>query len=76
MQVTQTHRNFRTDNAAEGRSTTIIPSYYFIIELYSLLPLIIKYENKYLETEGIKDLGENFWNVGKTKEIRSRVMHL
>lgn len=21
-------------------------------------------------------LGENFWNVGKTKEIRSRVLHL
>ena len=21
-------------------------------------------------------LGENYWNVGKTKEIRSRVMHL
>ena len=21
-------------------------------------------------------LGENFWNVGKTKEIKSRVMHL
>ncbi|WP_444353740.1 anaerobic ribonucleoside-triphosphate reductase, partial [Phascolarctobacterium succinatutens] len=21
-------------------------------------------------------LGENFWNVGKTKEIKARVMHL
>ena len=21
-------------------------------------------------------LGENFWNVGKTKEIKSRVLHL
>ena len=31
---------------------------------------------KYWETSGTKDLGENFWNVGKTKEISSRVLHI
>lgn len=37
---------------------------------------IVYSPTKYRETEGIKDLGENFWNVGKTKEIKARVMHL
>nr|DAW48103.1 MAG TPA: LARGE COMPONENT OF PYOCIN AP41, BACTERIOCIN, DNASE, PYOCIN, DNASE-IM.0A [Caudoviricetes sp.] len=31
---------------------------------------------KYRETDGIKDLGDNFWNEGRTKEIQSRVLHI
>lgn len=31
---------------------------------------------KYREIEGRKDLGDNFWNCGKTKEIKNRVLHL
>ena len=38
--------------------------------LYSLFPL------KYQETRGIKDLGSNFWNQGRTQEILDRVLHL
>ena len=38
--------------------------------MYSLVPL------KYLEREGINDLGENFWNLGRTQEIKERVLHL
>ena len=40
------------------------------MRLYSLLP------NKYRETEGIKDIGSNFWNQGRTQEIKERVVHL
>lgn len=36
----------------------------------SLLPI------KYLEREGIKDIGTNFWNQGRTEEIAERVLHL
>lgn len=31
---------------------------------------------KYQETEGIKDLGTNFWNQGRTQEIKERYVHL
>ena len=31
--------------------------------------------NKYRETEGIKDIGSNFWNYGRTEEIKERVIH-
>ena len=31
---------------------------------------------KYRETEGRKDIGANFWNQGRTQEIRDRVVHL
>ena len=37
---------------------------------------IVYSPNKYRETEGAKDLGENYWNSGKTAEIKSRVLHL
>lgn len=37
---------------------------------YSLFPL------KYLEREGIKDIGTNFFNQGRTDEIRNRYVHL
>ena len=40
------------------------------IRWYSLLPI------KYLEREGIKDIGTNFWNQGRTEEIAERVLHL
>lgn len=40
------------------------------IVLYSLLPL------KYRETEGIKDIGTNDWNQGRTQEIKERYVHL
>ena len=32
--------------------------------------------NKYRETEGIKDIGTNYWNQGRTQEIKERVLHL
>lgn len=70
MQVTLTHRNSLTGYADGGRSTTIIggclDSSYCIV--YS--------PKKYRETEGKKDLGSNFWNKGKTKEISQRVTHI
>ena len=31
---------------------------------------------KYRETEGIKDLGTNYWSQGRTQEIKERVVHL
>lgn len=36
----------------------------------------IKLVLKYWETKGIKDLGANLWNEGKTQEIKNRVLHL
>jgi len=32
--------------------------------------------DKYRETEGIKDIGTNFWNPGRTEEISDRFEHL
>ena len=37
---------------------------------------IVYSAKKYRETDGIKDLGDNFWNEGRTKEIQSRVLHI
>ena len=37
---------------------------------------IVYSPNKYRETEGIKDIGSNFWNQGRTQEIKERVVHL
>lgn len=37
---------------------------------------IVYSPNKYRETEGIKDLGEKYWNKGKTREIKARVVHV
>ena len=54
----------------EGRSTTIISEFLNDRILYSLFP------NKYRETEGIKDIGTQFWNQGRTEEIKERVLHL
>lgn len=54
-------------------SETIIPTDY--IRLYSPLRLH-KAKLKYWETNGIEDLGENFWGVGRTQEIKNRVLHL
>lgn len=31
---------------------------------------------KYWETSGTKDLGSQFWNQGRTEEIRDRFIHL
>lgn len=31
---------------------------------------------KYQETRGIKDIGTNFWNKGRTDEIAHRYVHL
>ena len=31
---------------------------------------------KYLEREGTKDIGTNFFNQGRTDEIRNRYVHL
>jgi hypothetical protein len=31
---------------------------------------------KYLEKEGRKDIGTNFWNQGRTQEIAERYVHL
>ena len=38
--------------------------------MYDLIPL------KYQETEGVNDIGDNWWNPGKTAEINERVKHL
>ena len=37
---------------------------------------IVHSPNKYRETEGRKDIGANFWNQGRTNEIRDRYVHL
>ena len=37
---------------------------------------IVYSPNKYRETEGSKDIGTNFWNQGRTEEIRDREMHI
>jgi len=37
---------------------------------------IVHSPTKYRETEGIKDIGTNFWNEGRTQEIRDRVVHM
>ena len=51
----------------EKRSTTIMATH---LRWYSLLP------SKYSESWGIKDIGSNFWNQGRTEEIRDRYVHL
>ena len=45
------------------------------IVLYSPLRLL-RAKLKYWETNGIKDLGSNYWNTGRTQEIKERVLHL
>lgn len=40
------------------------------------LNCIVYSPNKYRETEGIKDVGTNFWNKGRTDEIAHRYVHL
>ena len=37
---------------------------------------IVYSPNKYRETEGKKDIGSNFWNQGRTQEIKERVIHV
>ena len=37
---------------------------------------IVYSPNKYRETEGIKDIGLNDWNQGRTQEIKERYVHL
>lgn len=37
---------------------------------------IVYSPHKYRETEGSKDIGTNFWNQGRTEEIKERVLHL
>ena len=32
--------------------------------------------SKYYENSGIKDLGQNFWNLGRTWDIHDRVVHI
>jgi len=48
----------------------IIYIFNYINKRYSLFPL------KYYENRGIKDVGVNFWNDGKTQEIASRYKHI
>lgn len=43
---------------------------FVINKRYSLFPF------KYYENRGIKDVGTNFWNAGKTQEIASRYCSL
>nr|DAE82967.1 MAG TPA: anaerobic ribonucleoside triphosphate reductase [Caudoviricetes sp.] len=38
--------------------------------MYSLFPV------KYVERQGAKDIGTNFWNHGRTQEIKERFVHL
>ena len=37
---------------------------------------IVYSPSKYRETEGIKDIGTQFWNQGRTEEIADRVLHV
>lgn len=37
---------------------------------------IVYSPHKYRETEGKKDIGSNFWNQGRTQEIKQRYVHL
>ena len=37
---------------------------------------IVYSPKKYRETEGAKDIGSQFWNYGRTNEIKDRVWHL
>jgi hypothetical protein len=42
-----------------------------------LLNCIVYSPHKYRETEGKKkDIGSNFWNQGRTQEIKQRYVHL
>ena len=70
MQVTHTHRNSLTDHADGGRSTTIIS------DCAVAQDCIVYSPYKYRETEGIKDIGLNDWNQGRTQEIKERYVHL
>jgi hypothetical protein len=54
-----------------------------MIESYSPLPIEMIDVNQAcrsiintVKAGVLKDLGANFWNVGKTKEIKQRVLHL
>lgn len=72
MEVPQTQQSSLTGYADGECSTTTMPSKLckqFV--LYSLLPY-----QKYRETEGIKDIGLNDWNQGRTQEIKERYVHL
>lgn len=62
-----------TGNTDGKRSTTIIPR---INISYVFIDCIVYSPNKYRETEGIKDIGTNFWNQGRTQEIKERALHL
>lgn len=37
---------------------------------------IVYSPKKYRETKGAKDIGSQFWNHGRTNEIRDRKLHL
>lgn len=71
MQVPQTHRSSLTDNADGERSETIIPKF-----LLDKNYCIVHSLNKYWETEGIKDIGTNFWSQARTNDIKDRYVHL
>ena len=81
MQVTQTHRSSLTHNGDGERSTTIIPidniQLFIMKRIIILLNCIVYSPHKYRETEGKKkDIGSNFWNQGRTQEIKQRYVHL
>ena len=69
MEVSQTQQNSLTGNADGGCSTTTM-------SIRFILNCIVYSPNKYRETEGIKDIGTQFWNQGRTEEIKDRVLHL
>ncbi len=46
------------------------------MQIYPKYDCIVYSSNKYRETEGIKDIGANFWNQGRTQEIKERYVHI
>lgn len=76
MQVTQTQRNSLTDNADGRRSTIIIPDSCLKKNSKNYNGMTYSPLSKYRETEGIKDIGTQFWNQGRTAEIFDRILHL
>lgn len=77
MQVTQTQRSSLARDGEGERSTTIMSTNNpTLILVLWLLECIVYSPWKYRETEGIKDIGSNFWSQGRTAEIKDRVVHL
>ena len=72
LRILNGFRNTKTGNMRKPMDFKlgIVKVNFVIIIWYSLFPF------KYVEKRGIKDLGSNFWNQGRTQEIAERKLHL